>query len=230
MTGIIDLCGNMLDLSTLKDFKLGVVEYIYQPGFREINCIEESRSIFGRAQRMVTTSRIEFYRMEPYGVVLGKYDGFDLNSYYPQTLDEAIKLQVAETTQAVIHGIGDLVTDLFHQNVSETKQLRIRRRSGTTEINRLRDIPVKIHYASGQNADVGKNDAELAEYGNRTNSSIEEVPVLLVTADKPIVVYGNGIDTDDVRGLYDKLIWMKQEEIRLEEARKKEEERLRLER
>jgi len=86
MNGLLDLCGNPVDLSKVKDFRLGSVEYIYQPAYKETRHISEKTWFHIKT----VSSRIDFYRMEPYGVVMGKYDGFDLNQYYPTTVVGAI--------------------------------------------------------------------------------------------------------------------------------------------
>ncbi|MDO4484415.1 MAG: hypothetical protein Q4C54_08295 [Clostridia bacterium] len=215
MQGYVDLCGTPLDLSKVKDFRLGVVEYIFQPSYREV--IYKTERTWFRPETV--TSAIEFYKMEPYGVVLDRYDGFDLRSYYPQSVFDTIAQQAAMTGQSIVSGVSNAVSDLLKLDRTETEPKTIRRRSGAVETKLLRDIPVKVYYRNKQVADVPKNSDILKDVDHPPLSAVREVHALLVMADKPVVVYGSGIDTDDVDDIYRYFLQLKQEELHRERDR-----------
>lgn len=205
MIGIIDMCGIPLDLSTVTDFQICHVEYIYQPAYREMS---SSYSFFSKKQK-----RLEFVRMEPYGVVLGNYESVNLEHYYSHNMGDAIAQQLTLTTLGVIDGIGNVVTDMLHIETIENKSYRIRRHSGVVEVKRLRDIPVKVYYTDGHIADVAKNSRFLADQTDPVTSTVMEVEALLIKAAQPLVIFGNGIDMEDVRVPYHYLLNIKEQEL-----------------
>ena len=146
MGKIIDMCGNPLDFDTVTDFRIVNVEYIYQPSYQE-SIYYDKRMFFGVEERR----KVKFFRMEPYGVVLEKYQGISLDEYYDEkmSLDDIIKQQIAIRAFNLIDGVGNAVNDLIRHDVFEDKTSRIRRPSGAVVEKKLSEIPVKIYYSSG---------------------------------------------------------------------------------
>ena len=70
-----------------------------------------------------------------------------------------------------------------------------------------------------------KNSAFLGDYNTPKNSAILTVPALLIKADHPIVVYGNGIDFDNekLQAAYQVLLGLLREKTeKLEQEKEKE--------
>ena len=65
MEGFVEVCGHLIEVKSIKDFRITQTEYIYRPVFEEI----AEKKLFA------TTSRYLFQNLEPYAAITGTTNG-----------------------------------------------------------------------------------------------------------------------------------------------------------
>ena len=97
MNDFYNLCGTRVPLSTIKDFRVIDVEFIYRPVFRE--CKKTMLNAFS------SEKKFEFVSMQPYAAIIGQQGHKSaLGEYRPKDFKEALGKDISG---AVIYTIAD---------------------------------------------------------------------------------------------------------------------------
>lgn len=214
MIGFYDICGTHIPISSIKDFRIIQVEFIYRPVYHEIAKNEVNRTssnkfeaLFNAAFRETKQASIaatpekkfEFVAMQPYAAIIGQQGHKSaLGEYKAKDFKEALG---KDLSGAVIYTIADkLKLKAFKQQKYQC--LNLAGRAFTTFLD---DVPVMLTWNDGRIAEVHKEDPLYVSLGENTTPGIQYVPALIIKAGETFCFYGNGIQLVDVAFEYERL-------------------------
>ncbi|MBQ3010168.1 MAG: hypothetical protein IJD81_03130 [Oscillospiraceae bacterium] len=191
MSDYYDLYGTHILLSSIKDFRVIDVEFIFRPVFRE--CKKTLLNALGSGKKF------EFVSMQPYAAIIGQQGHKSaLGEYKPKDFKEALG---KDLSGAVIYTIADkLNLKAFKQQKFQCVNL-----AGRAFTTYLDDIPTMLIWNDGRTAEVYKEDPLYALLGESTTPGIQYIPTLVIKADETYCFYGNGIQVTDANLEYEQL-------------------------
>ena len=190
MTEYFDVCGTHIPLSTIKDFRIIEVEFIYRPVYRE------SRKTVMNA---LSGKKFEFLYMQPFAAIIGQQGHkSELGEYKPKDFKEALGKDISG---AVIYTIADkLKLKAFkHQKYQCVNQ------AGRAFTTYLDDVPVMLTWNDGRIAEVYKEDPLYVALGENVTPGIQYVQALIIKANETYCFYGNGIQLPSAEDDYERL-------------------------
>jgi len=192
MTTYYDICGTRIPISSIKDFRIIDVEFIFRPVFHE-----SKKTVLNAFSS--SSKRFEFVSMQPYAAIIGQQGHKSaLGEYKPKDFKEALGKDISG---AVIYTIADkLKLKAFKQQKYQC--LNLAGRAFTTYLD---DIPTMLTWNDGRVAEVYKEDPLYAILGEITTPGIQYIPTLVIKANETYCFYGNGIQIDDARLEYEQL-------------------------
>lgn len=192
MTTYYDICGTHIPISSIKDFRVIDVEFIFRPVFRE--CKKSVLNAFSFSGK-----KFEFVSMQPYAAIIGQQGHKSaLGEYKPKDFKEALGKDISG---AVIYTIADkLKLKAFKQQKYQC--LNLAGRAFTTYLD---DIPTMLIWNDGRIAEVYKEDPLYTTLGEITTPGIQYIPTLIIKANENYCFYGNGIQIADARLEYNQL-------------------------
>ncbi len=190
MTEFFDICGTHIPISSIKDFRIIKVEFVFRPVFRE------SKKTMMSA---LSGKRYEFAYMEPYAAIIGQQGHkSELGEYRAKDFKEAIGKDISG---AVIYTIADaLKLKAFKRQKYQCINL-----AGRAFTTYLDDVPAKMIWADGRIAEVYKEDKLYAVLNEITTPGVEYVSALIIKANETFCFYGDGIQIADVGSEYERL-------------------------
>lgn len=204
MLEYFDICGTRIPISSIKDFRLIKVEFIFRPVFHEA----KKASMFTRSG-----PKYEFAYMEPYAAIIGQQGHkSELGEYRAKDFKEALSKDISG---GVIYTIADkLKLKAFKRQKYQCINI-----AGRPFSTYLEDVPAKMMWVDGRIAEVYKEDALYTELNEITTPGIEFVSALVIKANEIFTFYGDGIQLPDVIYEFDRLS-QAQGEYALESSRK----------
>ena len=190
MSEYFEIYGTRIPLSTIKDFRIIEVEFVYRPIYREVK------------KSMLTAfsgKKFEFVSMQPYAAIIGQQGHKSaLGEYKAKDFKEALG---KDLTGALIYTVADkLKLKAFKQQKYQC--LNLAGRAFTTYLD---DIPVMLTWDDGRIAEVYKEDELYASIGATTTPGIQYIPALIIKANETYCFYGNGIQLFDTIQEYERL-------------------------
>ena len=190
MDTFFEIYGTHIPISSIKDFRIIDVEFIFRPVYREIK-----KSVM----TAFTGKKFEFTSMQPYAAIIGQQGQKSaLGEYKAKDFKEALGKDI---TGAVIYTIADkLKLKAFkHQKY---QCLNLAGRAFTTYLD---DIPAMLTWNDGRIAEVFKEDALYSSLGEVATPGIQYIPALIIKANETFCFYGNGIQLVDTTFEYERL-------------------------
>ena len=190
MNDYFDIYGTHIPISSIKDFRIIDVEFIFRPVYSEVK-----KSMMNT----LTGKKFEFVSMEPYAAIIGHQgQKSELGEYKAKNFKEALGKDISG---AVIYTIADkLKLKAFKQQKYQC--LNLAGRAFTTYLD---DIPVKLTWGDGRIAEVYKEDPLYTSLGESTTPGIQYVTALVIKANENFCFYGNGIQIEDAGLAYEQL-------------------------
>lgn len=190
MADYFDIYGTHIPISSIKDFRIIDVEFIFRPVYREVK------------KSMLTAfsnKKFEFDSMQPYAAIIGQQGNkSELGEYKAKDFKEALGKDISG---AVIYTIADkLKLKAFKQEKYQC--LNMAGRAFTTYLD---DIPTMLKWNDGRVAEVHKEDPLYASLGEVTTPAIQYVAALIIKANEVFCFYGNGIQIENVVYEYERL-------------------------
>ena len=190
MMNHFEIYGTRIPFSSIKDFRIINVEFIYRP-------------VYGEAKKSIANTfsgkKFEFIAMEPYAAIIGQQgQKSELGEYKAKTFKEALG---KDLSGAVIYTIADkLKIKAIKQQKYQCLNL-----AGRAFSAYLDDIPVKLEWSDGRVAEVFKEDSLYAALPGSTTPGIQYIPALVIKADETFCFYGNEIQVFDALFEYERL-------------------------
>lgn len=205
MTDYFDICGTHIPIATIKDFRLIDVEFIFRPVYSEVK-----KSMLNT----LTGKKFEFVSMQPYAAIIGHQGQKSaLGEYKAKDFKEALGKDISG---AVIYTIADkLKLKAFKQQKYQC--LNLAGRAFTTYLD---DVPIMVTWSDGRIAEVYKEDPLYATLGEYTTPGIQYISALAIKAGENFCFYGDGIQVDDIKAVYEQLSF-NVDEYQLSHKRKK---------
>lgn len=190
MTEIFDICGTPIPISAIKDFRTIKVEFIFRPVFRE------SRKTMMSA---LSGKKYEFSHMEPFAAIIGEQgQKSELGEYKAKDFKEALGKDISG---AVIYSIADaLKLKAFKRQKYHCINL-----AGRAFSLYLEDVPAKMMWADGREAEVYKEDKLYTILNEITTPAVKYITALIVKANEVFCFYGDGVQITDARHEYERL-------------------------
>ena len=187
MADFFDLCGTRVPFSSIKDFRIIRVEFVYRPVFRE----SKKWGLPGK--------KYEFDHMEPYAAIIGQQGHkSELGEYKAKDFKEALGKDISS---AVIYTIADkLNLKAFKRQKYQCVNL-----AGRAFTTYLDDIPAKMIWADGRAAEVYKEDKLYTILNEITTPDVEYITALVVKANETFCFYGNNVQISDSNQEYERL-------------------------
>lgn len=185
-----DICGTHIPISSIKDFRIIKVEFVFRPVFRE------SRKTMMSA---IAGKKYEFSHMEPYAAIIGQQGHkSELGEYKAKDFKEALGKDISG---AVIYTIADaLKLKAFKRQKYQCVNL-----AGRAFTTYLEDVPAKMMWADGRVAEVYKEDKLYTILNEITTPGVEYITALIIKANEVFCFYGNGIQIADASYEYERL-------------------------
>lgn len=190
MAEYFDICGTHIPLSSIKDFRVINVEFIFRPVFRE-------------AEKTVLTAfskkKYEFSTLEPFAAIVGQQgQKSELGEYKPRDFKEALGKDLAG---AAIYTVADkLKLKAFKRKKYQCVNL-----SGRAFTIYLDDVPAKMIWADGRKAEVYKEDKLYTILNEITTPDVEYISALVIKTNEVFCFYGNGVQLEDANFEYERL-------------------------
>ena len=192
---LFEIYGTHIQISSIKDYRLGQIEFIKRPAYREF-----SRSRLSGLFRANPVRCIEFMRMEYYGAIIGE-------TKYKNAVEEAPTRTVFEGAfKMIVGGVNDAIAGFQKNKVAKSIHYRIMNAAGRVFERTLEEIPAILHREDGKESEIFKNDELYPMLGEPIAPSIEMVPALFITSsDGNYVFFGNGIQVYNAEREYERL-------------------------
>lgn len=190
MAEFFDICGTHIPLSSIKDFRIIEVEFIFRPVFHETK-----KSMINT----LTGKKFEFVAMQPYAAIVGQQGQKSLlGEYKPKNIKESLGKDLGD---AIAYTIADkLRIKAIKQHKYHCKNL-----AGREFTTYLDDVPVMLTWNNGRMAEVFKEDSLYSDLGENTTPSIQSIPALRIQANETFCFYGNGIQISDASFEFERL-------------------------
>lgn len=190
MSGFFDISGTHIPVDSIKDFRIIEVEFIFRPVYHEVK-----KSMLNA----FSGKKFEFVSMQPYAAIIGQQGHKSaLGEYKAKDFKEALG---KDLSGAVIYTIADkLKLKAFKHEKYQC--LNMAGRAFTTYLD---DVPVKLVWNDGRNAEVFKEDSLYSSLGESTTPDVQYVSTLLIKANENYCFYGNGIQIVDATYEYERL-------------------------
>lgn len=190
MTEYFDICGTRIPISSIKDFRIIKVEFVFRPVFCEVRKTLKSA---------ISGKKYEFSHMEPYAAIIGQQGHkSELGEYRAKDFKEALG---KDLSGAVIYTIADkLKLKAFKRQKYQCVNL-----AGRAFTTYLDDVPAKMMWADGRMAEVYKEDELYAVLNEITTPGIEYITALVIKANEVFCFYGNGIQIADAGCEYERI-------------------------
>ena len=190
MAEYFDICGTRIPVPTIKDFRIIKVEFVFRPVFRETK---------KTMMNALSKKKYEFAYMEPYAAIIGQQGHkSELGEYKAKDFKEALGKDISG---AVIYTIADKLK-IKALKRQKYQCVNLAGRAFTTYLD---DVPAKMLWADGRNAEVYKEDALYNVLNEITMPGGEYVPSLLIKANEVFCFYGNGVQVMDANAEYERL-------------------------
>ncbi len=207
MSEYFDICGRRISLSSIKDFRMIKVEFVYRPVFRETK------------KTLLTAlggKKYEFSHMEAYAAIIGQQGHkSELGEYKAKDFKEALGKDISG---ALIYTIADK----FNLKAFKRQKFQCVNLAGRAFTTFLDDIPAKMIWLDGRIAEVYKEDKLYTLLHEITSPGVEYINALIIDANEVICIYGAGIQIADVEYEYARLMKTYEEYEKEERYRKKE--------
>lgn len=205
MAEFFDICGTHIPISTIKDFRLIKVEFVFRPVFRE-----SQKSMMA----VLSGKKYEFAYMEPYAAIIGQQGHkSELGEYKAKDFKEALGKDISG---AVIYTIADkLKLKAFKRQKYQCVNL-----AGRAFTTYLDDVPAKMMWADGRIAEVYKEDKLYTMLNEITTPGVEYITTLIIKANEVFCFYGDGVQLADAGSEFERLK-QEQEVYLMEKSRKK---------
>lgn len=190
MAEYFDICGTHIPVSSIKDFRVIKVEFVFRPVF----C--ESRKTMMTA---FSGKKYDFSHMEPYAAIIGQQGHkSELGEYKAKDFKEALSKDISG---AVIYTIADaLKLKAFKRQKYQCVNL-----AGRAFTTYLEDVPAKMIWGDGRVAEVYKEDKLYTVLNEITTPGVEYITALIIKANEVFCFYGNGVQIEDARYEYERL-------------------------
>ena len=188
MNSWIDLAGKMIDLEHITTYQIIRTNYVFRPAFTETK-----RPLIGR--------KYVFSHAIPYGVIVDRQG-------HISAIEQAKAANVGEAVfQEIANGVVGALSNIFNWNNINRKVLTLIDTSGRPFKARLDEIPAQIETCEGQRIDVFKGDELYNRIGANIAPEIRIVEALVISFkdNTKTAIFGSGIDTWDVRTVYEGL-------------------------
>ena len=204
MAEFFDICGTHIPFSTIKDFRMIKVEFVFRPVFRE-----SKKSMMS----MIAGKKYDFSHMEPYAAIIGQQGHkSELGEYKAKDFKEALGKDISG---AVIYSIADaLKLKAFKRQKYQCINL-----AGRAFTTYLDDVPAKMMWADGRVAEVYKEDKLYDELKQMTTPGVEYVSALIIKGNETFCFYGDGVQLANVSSEFERL--KREQEVYLQEKSRK---------
>ena len=190
MADYFDIYGTHIPISSIKDFRIIDVEFIFRPVYREAK-----KSVLNA----LSNKKFEFDSMQPYAAIIGQQGNkSELGEYKAKDFKEALGKDISG---AVIYTIADKLK-LKAFKYEKYQCINMAGRAFTTYLD---DVPTVLKWNNGREAEVHKEDSLYASLGEVTTPVRQNVAALIIKANEVFCFYGNGIQIDDVTYEYERL-------------------------
>ena len=188
---LIEICGTPIQLSTIRDCRLGQIEYIKRPLYYERRASKWSM-LFGAGIR----HRVEFQAMEYYGAIIGE-----------QRYRNAIESSESRGPLASLARTAAGIAAAFSgREQSHRIRYRIMNAAGRVFERSLDEIPALLWRKDGRTAEVYRNDELYPLLGEPIAPCVELVPALTIaTTEGKYIFFGNGIHVPNPENEYARL-------------------------
>ena len=187
---LFEIAGTHIQLSRIKDYRLGQIEFIMRPLY-----FETTKTKWGGIGKGLSKASIEFGRMEYYAAIIGeaKYKTAIEDSHTTNIYQDLIKTAA----------IG--ISEAFSRKGKRVRY-RIMNPAWRVSVRSLQEIPALLCRRDGKMSEVYEKDELYPLLGEPIAPSIVMVPALYITStDGNYVFYGNGIQVDDLPAEYERL-------------------------
>ena len=208
MAEYFEIGGTHIPFSTIKDFRVIKVEFVFRPVF----C--ESKKTMMSAFSSRAGKKYEFSHMEPYAAIIGQQGHkSELGEYKPKDFKEALG---KDLSSGIIYTIADkLKLKAFKREKFQCVNL-----AGRAFTAYLDDIPAKMIWSDGRIAEVYKEDQLYTVLNEITMPGVEYITALIIKAQETFCFYGNGVQITDANFEFARLTHEK-EEYALSKSRKR---------
>lgn len=190
MSNNFDICGTSIPFSSIKEFRILDVEFIYRPVYHETK-----KSVFNS----LTGKKFEYVSMQPYAAIIGQQGHKSaLGEYKAKDFKEALGKDISG---AVIYTIADkLKLKAFKHQKYQCVNM-----AGRAFTTYLDDVPVQLIWNDGRIAEVTKEDPLFESLMDSTTPGIQYISALAIQAKENYCFYGNCIQILDAQEEYDRL-------------------------
>lgn len=190
MNEYFDIYGTPIPFSSIKDFRVIDVEFVFRPVYHEIK---------KNMLNALTGKRFEFLSMQPYAAVIGQQGQKSaLGEYKPKDFKESLG---KDLSGAIIYTIADkLKLKAFKRQKYQC--LNLAGRAFTTYLD---DIPVSVMWNDGRIADIYKEDSLYTSLSEMAPPGVQYISALIITANETFCFYGNDIQIKDALLEYERL-------------------------
>ena len=190
MADYFDIYGTRIPISSIKDFRIIDVEFIFRPVYREAK-----KSMLNT----ISNKKFEFDSMQPYAAIIGQQGNkSELGEYKAKDFKEALGKDISG---AVIYTIADKLK-LKAFKYEKYQCINMAGRAFTTYLD---DVPTVLKWNNGREAEVHKEDSLYTLLGEVTTPVRQNVPALIIKVNEVFCFYGNGIQIDNVAYEYERL-------------------------
>lgn len=190
MNAYFEICGTRIPKSSIKDFRIIDVEFIFRPTYRE-----SKKSMLNA----LSGKKFEFVSMQPYAAIVGQQGHKSaLGEYKAKDFKEALG---KDLSSGIVYTVADkLKLKAFKQQKYQC--LNLAGRAFTTYLD---DVPTMLMWNDGRIAEVYKEDPLHAALNENTTPGIQYVSALIIKAEQIYCFYGNGIQVVDSTAEYERL-------------------------
>ncbi len=188
---LFEIYGTRIQISGIKDFRLGQIEFIQRPLY-----FERGKSKWGGLKRNSTAHNIEFGRMEYYAAIIGEVK-------YKTAIEDASANNVYET---VVKSVAIDISNAFSRGKGKRIRYRIMNQAWRVSQRTIEEIPALLCREDGKISEVYPKDELYPLLGEPIAPGIVMIPALYITStDGNYVFFGNGIQVQDVAAEYERL-------------------------
>lgn len=187
---LFEIYGTNIQISHIKDYRLGQIEFIQRPLYYETEAVK-----WGQSGKWPPNGSIKFGQMEYYAAIIGE-------TKYKTAIEEVSTKNVYE---ALIKTAAVGISEAFSKK-GKNIRYRIMNPAWRVSVRSLQEIPALLCRKDGKLSEVYANDELYRLLGEPIAPSIVMVPALYVTSnDGNYVFFGNGIQVADVANEYERL-------------------------
>lgn len=190
MNNYFDIYGTPIEFSSIKDFRVIDVEFVFRPVYHEVK---------KTMLNTISGKKFEFLSMEPYAAIIGQQGHKSaLGEYKPKDFKESISKDISG---AVIYTLADkLKLKAFKHQKYHCMNL-----AGRVFTTYLDDIPVQLMWNDGRIAEIFKEDPLYGSLIDNAPPGIKYISALIISAGETFCFFGNDVQIHDALSEYERL-------------------------